>query len=349
MIAHGSDSILYFQWRKGRGAFEKFHGAVVDHYGKENTRVFQNVSKVGEILKKLDGVIGTGVKSDVAITFDMETLWALNGSAATGGWSDDYNGYNKTAAAFYSAFYQNNIQTDVIGYDEDFSSYKVVVLTVPYLMTKALAEKIKNYVKNGGVVIATYLTAVADDTDLCHLGGVPGEGLTELFGLRVDEVDSYQNPNVHGQFHNCDNAVSFGGKQYNLSGIAEIIVPDTAEALAHYTSGFYADTGALFKNRFGNGTAYYMGFEQDGAFQQAFVYVLMKELGLKAPMNAVYDSGICIRKREGSGENYYFVMNETDEEKCVTFDKSYRNMLTGESVSGEQTLSPCGFFILTDS
>src|SRR5699024_7990977 len=31
MIAHGSDSNLYFQWRKSRGSSEKFHGAVVDH------------------------------------------------------------------------------------------------------------------------------------------------------------------------------------------------------------------------------------------------------------------------------------------------------------------------------
>src|SRR5699024_4386239 len=32
-VAHGSDSVQYFQWRKGRGASEKFHGAVVDHCG----------------------------------------------------------------------------------------------------------------------------------------------------------------------------------------------------------------------------------------------------------------------------------------------------------------------------
>ena len=29
-VAHGSDSVQYFQWRKGRGGAEKFHGAVVD-------------------------------------------------------------------------------------------------------------------------------------------------------------------------------------------------------------------------------------------------------------------------------------------------------------------------------
>jgi len=30
-VAHGSDTVQYFQWRKSRGGVEKFHGAVVDH------------------------------------------------------------------------------------------------------------------------------------------------------------------------------------------------------------------------------------------------------------------------------------------------------------------------------
>jgi beta-galactosidase len=38
-VAHGSDSIQYFQWRKSRGASEKLHGAVIDHCGHDNTRV----------------------------------------------------------------------------------------------------------------------------------------------------------------------------------------------------------------------------------------------------------------------------------------------------------------------
>ena len=76
-VAHGAESVMYFQWRKGRGATEKFHGAVVDHYGKEDTRIFRTVSEIGKILKKLDCVIGCGVKSDVAIVQDTPTWWAL--------------------------------------------------------------------------------------------------------------------------------------------------------------------------------------------------------------------------------------------------------------------------------
>lgn len=49
-VAHGSNSVQYFQFRKSRGSCEKFHGAVVDHVShggvfdsvtNENTRVFK--------------------------------------------------------------------------------------------------------------------------------------------------------------------------------------------------------------------------------------------------------------------------------------------------------------------
>ena len=62
-VAHGADTVQYFQWRKSRGSFEKFHGAVVDHVGHENTRTFREVAEVGEALEKLDAVIGTTIRS----------------------------------------------------------------------------------------------------------------------------------------------------------------------------------------------------------------------------------------------------------------------------------------------
>ena len=60
-IGCGSDTVQYFQWRKGRGAAEQFHGAVVDHLGRDDTRVFKEVSEVGELLKKLAPVTGSRV------------------------------------------------------------------------------------------------------------------------------------------------------------------------------------------------------------------------------------------------------------------------------------------------
>jgi beta-galactosidase len=62
-IAHGSDTVQYFQWRKSRGCMEKFHGAVVDHEGSENTREFREVAELGAVMAKLDDIVGTSSAS----------------------------------------------------------------------------------------------------------------------------------------------------------------------------------------------------------------------------------------------------------------------------------------------
>ena len=46
-VAHGADAVLFFQMRQSRGACEKYHGAVLDHAGRTDTRVFREVAALG--------------------------------------------------------------------------------------------------------------------------------------------------------------------------------------------------------------------------------------------------------------------------------------------------------------
>ena len=71
-VAHGSDSVMYFQIRKGRGGFEKFHGALIDHYGKEDDRTYQECKEVGADLEQIDELKHANVKADVAVIYDWE-------------------------------------------------------------------------------------------------------------------------------------------------------------------------------------------------------------------------------------------------------------------------------------
>ena len=53
-----------------------------------------------------------------------------------------------------------------------------------YLLRDGFAQKVRRFVEAGGTVAATYWTGIVNSTDLCWLGGMPGDGLMELFGLR---------------------------------------------------------------------------------------------------------------------------------------------------------------------
>lgn len=335
-VANGADMIGYFQWRKGRGAYEKIHGAVVDHYGKEDSRVFKAVTKTGEYLEKISGVVGSGMAAEVAVAHDYETIWALEGTAQLTGFPGK-NGYDYTSKMLFNAFREKNIQTDVIPYSEDFSRYKVLCLPVPYTADEAFAEKIKNYVKNGGILISTYLTAVTNENDLCHLGGVPGLGLSEVFGLRVDEVDTFEDIPESGK-----NSVNYKGKSYLTPGIAEVIKPCGAATLAEYEKSYYAGTPAILVNNYGRGKAYYIGFMPKGDLAAQLISDIAAENGIEPIQGIEAEHGVRITVRENENEKYYFVINYTASEKKITLSEAVKNLISEKEELGEMTLEPNG-------
>ena len=65
------DRILDFQMRASRGACEKYHGAVIGHAGRADTRVFQEVAAVGEELNVLGAATpGARTPARTALLFD---------------------------------------------------------------------------------------------------------------------------------------------------------------------------------------------------------------------------------------------------------------------------------------
>ena len=77
-VACGSDTVQYFQWRKGRGSYEQYHGAVIDHLGRSDTRIFKDVAELGAILGSLGELCGSVIKSRAAVIFDWNCWWAVN-------------------------------------------------------------------------------------------------------------------------------------------------------------------------------------------------------------------------------------------------------------------------------
>ena len=77
-VAHGADTIQFFQLRRSVGVCEKFHGAVIAHAGTADTRVFREVTQLGKELEKIGSrVMGSENHAKVGIFFDWENYWAL--------------------------------------------------------------------------------------------------------------------------------------------------------------------------------------------------------------------------------------------------------------------------------
>ena len=311
-LAHGSDSVLYFQWRKGRGASEKFHGAVVDHCGHENTRVFREVTEVGKVLEKIKEIKGSTIKSDVAIIYDWENRWAIDDAQAL---KRNKKFYEETCKDHYRAFWEKGISVDVINMDCDLSKYKLVVAPMLYMVRPGVAERIEEFVNNGGTFVTTYWSGLVNENDLCFLGGFQGP-LRKVTGIWSEEIDSlYDSDRNYMNIKGIDGLKSV----YEVKDYCDVIHAETAQVLASYKEDYYKDMPCLTVNNFGKGKAYYIAARTGMDFNDDFYGKLIKDLGIESAVDCVLPQGVTATKRSSDKNDYIFVMNFSAEEKTGDF------------------------------
>ncbi len=292
-IAHGSEGVLYFQMRKSRGSFEKFHGALIDHDGSGETRVFGEAAQLGRILKDNAKLKGGSSDSQVAVIYDYENGWAIDELC---GLKND-RGYKETCIKHYKALKGSGINVDVIGPGADFSRYKLISAPMLYMVPDSTAKRIREYIAGGGIFVATYLTSYVDENDLCHLGGFPG-GLKDVFGIWNEEIDS-----IYGE-----NAVIANGSEYTVTDFCERIHPDKdTEVIATYKYDFYAGEPAVTRHGYNKGMAYYIGARTGVDYLHRLYGEAMQKAGVLVP-DVTLGKGISMTKR---GE-YTFLMNFSD-------------------------------------
>lgn len=327
-IAHGSDSVQYFQWRKSRGAFEKFHGAVVDHAGHEHTRVFREVTALGEAMARMDGVVGTSVEAEVAVLWDTENLWAI----------DDFQGastsrnYTETCIRHHAPFFRRGVPVDVIAETADLAGYRLVIAPMLYMLRPGVADRLKAFAQQGGTVVLTYLSGYVDKNDLAFLGGFPGDGLKALAGIWSEELDALYPSDANTAVFD-ENALGLSGT-YAVHTYCEVVHPEPGcSVLARYGSDFYAGMPALTYNAYGDGGCYYLAARTEDALLDALYGRLCETLSLRRAVEGALPEGVHAAVREASdGMRHRFLLNFSDETKQV----------------GGVTLAPYGWEILTE-
>lgn len=307
-VAHGADSVLYFQWRASRGAEEKFHGAVIGHDGREDARSFTETAQVGLRLEALAEITAVKREKQAAIVHDWQNKWALEGSC---GPRNAGMGYWDELKRHYNALAREGIAVEFVDQNADLTGYGLVVVPMLYLLTDAFAKKLCAFAQNGGTVIVTYWSGVVDESDLCRLGDTP-YGLTELLGLRRTEIDGMYD----GETRRCMPAAGCtlpAAQASTLCEVATLNEKDQAEPLSLYDEDYFAGHPAVAVHRYGKGCAYYLASRFDEAFYRAFYHDAAKEIGLSPAWPEALPEGI-LAVRRGS---FVFVQNCTEQPATV--------------------------------
>lgn len=324
-IAGGSNSVQYFQWRKSRGGPEKFHGSVVDHKNGEDTRVFRDVTGIGQRLERLsERIIHTCNQPKAAIIFDWENWWAFDDAVA---WYNPKD-YRRAWMNYYQPFWNLGIDVDIVDMECELDGYVLVIAPLNYMYRGDYTRRVKEYVEQGGTYVTTCFSGEVDDTDLCFEEKHP---LEEVMGIRIEEIDAPGDSIL--------NTVQYEDRSYRVSGARALVHPAGAEVLAVYEEDFYAGCPALTRNQYGKGTVYFIASQNEDAFNRSLVEHLIKETHMESNFRAELPLGVTVRERKpisskasaaDGGKSVFFVQNFNRTKEVLDLERDYRDLETGE-------------------
>ncbi|KMK75226.1 beta-galactosidase [Alkalihalobacillus pseudalcaliphilus] len=339
-IAHGADTVMFFQLRRSIGACEKFHGAVIEHVGHEHTRVFKEVVKLGSELAELsDKIIDSRVQAKVAIVYDWENRWAIDLSSGPTVSLD----YVEEVHKYYKAFYDHNIPVDMVSVNDHLLDYDLVIAPVLYMVKKGYAKKLTEFVQQGGTFITTFFSGIVNEHDLVTLGGYPGE-LKELLGIWVEEIDA-MDP-AHSNQVIIKETGNVLKEQYDCHLLFDLIHTEGAEVLAEYGSDFYQGTPVVTSHQVGKGKAIYIGTSAEQGFINDFMKLQSQNLGISSLLPKV--EGVEVMARSKDEKTFLFILNHNSYDVMIEIEQGYLDIHTGEEQKESLNIPANGVSILEE-
>ncbi|WP_418392810.1 beta-galactosidase [Victivallis lenta] len=337
-LGHGADGTMYFQWRKGLGNCEQFHGAVVGHDGTSDTLVFRSVAEYGEKLGGIAGAAGSRkAPAGAALLFDWEARWALDFARAFGG--AERKKHDETIRLHYRTLWEKNLELAVIGPEQEFDRYKLIVAPMLFLLRRETAGRLTRFVERGGTLVMTYLSGCVDENNHCFAGGNPGgPELRKLFGIWSEDIDGLEPSDSQ--------ALRYGGGCHEVCDYAELIHAEGAEVLASYERDFYAGTPAVTVNRYGKGKAVYLGARTGLDFLRKFYGDLTRECGLSPVLPGLPETVRAARRIASDGSEYFFLANMGEGEAAVRLPEPMADIWNGAAAAASVRLPPRGSAVL---
>ena len=289
-LASGSNSVMYWHWHSIHNAIESYWKGILSHNLKENATYREACTIGADFAKYGDRLKNLRKKAKVAFVLSNESLTGLD-------WFTIHNDlhYNDIFRWLYDAFYELNIECDILSTEDTdlFSQYIILVTPALYSISDTIVNNLRDYVSNGGHLISTFKTAFSNQELKIYADDQP-HGLTDVFGMTYDQFTDAVNVGLK------DCVFSFSSDKVNMNGIdtdsnpselscnsvnywMELLIPDTAKVLASYDHPHWGSYAAITENRFGEGSAFYLGCYFEAALLKGLLTYIVKSTDILPP------------------------------------------------------------------
>ena len=316
-LANGANSVMYWHWHSIHNAIESYWKGVLSHNLQENA-TYREACLIGaDFAKYGTHLVNLKKNCDAAILLDNESLTALQWFPTGGGLQ-----YNDIFRWLYDALYEMNIECDILSEDDIdlFGQYKLLITPALYSVSDDLTQALARYVKEGGVLLSTFRTAVADRMLKIYHDDLP-HGLTKVFGMTYDQFTDGVNVGLKEmQFQKSTDSVNKCGSSDSrrcVSHWMELLLPEEAETLASYDHPHWGSNAAVTGNTYGTGYAAYLGCYTDAETVKPLLAFLCEKAGIPLPEECypvIVKRGINSLQKEIV---YYF--NYSEDPQTITY------------------------------
>jgi beta-galactosidase len=337
-LAHGADFISYFRWRTSWIGTEIYWHGLNDYSNQPNRRL-KELKLIRDDFKKLEEVAGAYYKAEAALLKDYDNLWDGE-QDKWHGQLDDFsdNGWFSAAQLTHTpldfVYIQEHSEAALL---ECLQKYKLVIYGHATILTEETANILKEYVKQGGVLVMGARTGYKDQYGRCPMHQMPGFA-SELCGVKVIDY-THLGPGDDEEYARWDEEV-IEAPVFN-----DILEPmGEAKVLASFQGNYYDGAPALVENQIEKGRAYYYG----AGFSTKTAEVFLKKLRFASPYSHLLDipeeAELAVRMKEGQA--YLFVLNYMSYSIKINIKTAMNDLLSQKELLGEITLEKYGVLIL---
>lgn len=285
-LALGAELISIFWWRNALSGYEKNLVGILGHNGEPRWRYELIRNWIKEMRKVLDlaGELPLPVP-DAGIVFDHENHWGY----ASGHWRL-WGEYETGVTEMHTACEHLHIHTNTIPPDCDFSRYKLLLLSSQLHVGSEMAEQIRKFVADGGIVIGMGQTGTQDSNSKFLPESGP-RGLRDVFGLSLEDCvpsaavlpqsGEKADPELHVMFSGAIGGNSFTGF---ASGTLVDAKELDAEVLARFDNTDLVGFPAVTMKSYGKGFAFHINANRiDPESLKRIVAYAAKSAGIQMP------------------------------------------------------------------
>lgn len=244
----------------------------------------------------------------------------------------DFDGHQNSLFGYYRFFAEHNIPVDFIHRKNleagDVSQYKLIIVPYPLMFSQKAADGLKNFVKQGGFVVAEARLAWNDERGFAA-DVIPGMGLDEVFGAQETSVKMSEKVALK-IIKNSHPAMKGFAENDSLKGayFAESLEPiknQPSQILASLEDG----TPVIIASKYGKGETIllgsFLGMANHPDANQKNNQFLMNLLGwamIDRPFMTSYDGKIDtpveVRMQTNPGGWLMFVINHGENDEAVS-------------------------------